>query len=129
MTHQQESKFHIDKFLRALRKKDEEAKVLKIENFKVYENMVEIKNHLVKVKDDENVSVGERAKIFIEKLKALELLGEKYDKGVKKVTDLDNKTKLEYEILIKNVAQLEGQPFDVVRNYISQYIESNNVTH
>lgn len=129
MTHQQESKFHIDKFLRALRKKDEEAKVLKIENFKVYENMVEIKNHLGKVKDDENVSVGERAKIFIEKLKALELLGEKYDKGVKKVTDLDNKTKLEYEILIKNVAQLEGQPFDVVRNYISQYIESNNVTH
>jgi len=126
MTITKESSFHIDKFIRSLKKKNADVQSQKAENFKVYEQMVVVKDYLGTVYNNDEIPPVERAKIFIEKMKSLEVLGEKYDNGVKKMSDLDHRSNLDFEILIKNVSQVENKPFDDVRNYILQYIETNN---
>jgi DNA repair ATPase RecN len=120
-----QSTFHIDNFTKGLKKKENEIDHHSLEVTSYFEAMVKIKDYLGTVYNNDNIPVSERTKIFMEKLKELETLGEKHDKTVKKIKEIRDKINHEIEILInaiKDIDQLNNH--EQIRNLIYQYIES-----
>lgn len=120
-----QSLFHIDTFVKNLKKKEKQTDDFSKEVAAHFDEMVAIKDYLGTVYNNDNVAVSDRTKIFIEKLKELEVIGEKHDASVKKIKDLKEKIDLEIEVLISSIQTIDRvQSPDDIRNYIFQYIES-----
>lgn len=89
--------------------------------------MLKIKDEIGSFYQDENLSVSERSKKFIENLKKLEIVGEKYDKLNKDSKIIYDKINQELTILISNIKSIEKNKSDEdVRNQIFEYIKQNS---
>lgn len=120
-----QSLFHIDTFVKNLKKKEKQTDEYSREVAAHFDEMVAIKDYLGTVYNNDTIAVSDRTKIFIEKLKELEIIGEKHDNSVKKIKDLKEKIDNEIEILISSIQTIDrASTAEDIRNYIFQYIES-----
>lgn len=116
---------HIETFVRNLKKKEKQIDEFSKEVGVFFNAMVEIKNYLGTVYDNAVIPISERTKIFMDKLKELEILGEKHDNTVKKIKELREKINQEIDILISTIGQSNDTlSKDQIRHHILQYIES-----
>lgn len=120
-----QSNFHIDTFVKLLKKKEQQIDQYSNEVKTFFDQMVAIKDYLGTVYNDDKIPLNERTKIFMTKLKELENIGESHDNTVKKIKELRSKINLELEILVKNVNLIDNHStYEQIRNHILQYIES-----
>jgi len=120
-----QSKFHVDNFTKNLKKKEQSIDLYTKEVTQHFNEMVIIKDYLGTIYNDNSIALNERTKIFLEKLKELEIIGEKHDNCVKKIKEIKEKLNLELDVLISSIDSIEHTlNHDQIRNHIFQYIES-----
>lgn len=117
----------VDNFIISLRSKEKQIASIN-DLISIQQNeMLKIKDEIGSFYQDENLSVSERSKKFIENLKKLEIVGEKYDKLNKDSKIIYDKINQELTILISNIKSIEKNKSDEdVRNQIFEYIKQNS---
>ena len=111
-------------FKKELKKREHEIDQYKLDIDNSFKKMIEIKDYLTKIHDDSKIPIQERTKIFLNKLKELEIIGDAHDNTIKKIQEVKNKIDREINILISNIKSHSDMPEQHIRIFIQQFIES-----
>lgn len=124
MSFSKQSNQQIDNFVKTLKSKQKQIDEFQSLIKEHYDSMNQIKQDLDLILKDEKATVNEKSKKFIDRLKDLEIIGEKYDKTVKHLKEISDKIDLELTILVSNIQQLEPskKDGDYIRNEVLKYI-------
>jgi hypothetical protein len=118
------SQKQLDIFKKELKKRDIEIDLYKCDIKDSFQEMVDVKNYLTIMHNDSKIPIQDRTKLFLEKLKELENIGEKHDLIVKKIHELKGKIDRDIDILISNIKTHVNLPDSEIKNYIIKFIES-----
>lgn len=114
----------LDLFKKELKKRDVEIDQYRMDIDTSFKEMIAVKDYLTSIHDDSKIPIHDRTKIFLEKLKELENIGEKHDTTVKKIQEVKDKIDREINILISNIRTHSDLPENQIKLYIQQFIES-----
>ena len=110
---------------RDLRKKEKLVNQYNLEITNYHNQMVEIKDYLGTVHNNDDITVSDRAKIFLEKIKSLETLGEKHDQTIKNINSLKDHINRDIEIFVTNAHQSESGTVEVIKAYVIEYFQNS----
>lgn len=118
----------LDIFKKDLKKREESITVFEAQIKECFDEMVAIKDYLGTVYNNDEIKVTDRTKIFMDKLKELEILGDRHDKIVKQIKEVKEKINRDMEIFINSFHQTDTTVrIEDVRNHILQYIIGENI--